>query len=339
MPAHVRSDVRHLDPVDLVVAVHRMVETVLPVHRHLRHAVPVDKQEPRLAADHRLNGRLLPVLEDPEETPEHFFRHGELPCAGIGLCRFQDVFHPARPLELRIDIDDPVLHVKVGDRQTAELGNAHPGMEQDIENLVVFAVAVVVVDELQEVPHLLPRDGFPGVAVVHHNRSELELKRVLPQDVIIDRHLECRSQDAPYRVDRAVALAVLLHLDQEQLGVRHMDVHDLPVSKILLHKEVLHEIVVRPGIRLDPGLGLKVTFDQLHHRHALPERVREVSQVVPQLLLHLSQGEPSLFPGGQRVRLLEPPAVHEMRLPVQAVLELVFTVCPDGLALPQDAVL
>lgn len=255
------------------------------------------------------------------------------------LSRFQYVFHPARPLELRVDVDDSVLHVKVGDCQAAELGDTHPGMEQDIEDLIVLAVAVVVVDELQEVPHLLPRDGFPGVAVVHHNRSELELKRVLPQDVIIDRHLERRAQDAPDRVDRAVSLAVLLHLDQEQLGVRHVDVHDLPVSKILLRKEVLHKVVVRPGMRLDPGLGLKVPFDQLHHRHSLPERISEVRKVVPQLLLHLAQREPHLFPGGQRVRLLEPPAVHEMRLPVQAVLELIFTVCPDGLALPQDAVL
>ena len=39
MAAHVRSDVRHLHPVDLVAAVDHMVEPVLPVHRSHRHSL------------------------------------------------------------------------------------------------------------------------------------------------------------------------------------------------------------------------------------------------------------------------------------------------------------
>ena len=34
-----------------------------------------------------------------------------------------------------IDVDDPVLHIQVTDRQPTELRDAHPGMEQDVKML------------------------------------------------------------------------------------------------------------------------------------------------------------------------------------------------------------
>ena len=42
-------------------------------------------------------------------------------------------------------------------------------MEQDVYRLVVLAVTIVVVDELQEFVHLLFRDRFSGHGIIHHH--------------------------------------------------------------------------------------------------------------------------------------------------------------------------
>ena len=73
--------------------------------------------------------------------------HGNLARTGIGFRFLYDVLHGARALQLVVDVDDAVFHIKVPDGQSAELGNTHPGMEEDVEHLVVFPVAAAVMDE------------------------------------------------------------------------------------------------------------------------------------------------------------------------------------------------
>ncbi len=70
--------------------------------------------------------------------------------SGIRLCLLDHVLHLACALQLMVDVDDPVLHIQIADRQSAEFTDAHAGMEKDVENIVVFVVHVVVVAELQE---------------------------------------------------------------------------------------------------------------------------------------------------------------------------------------------
>ena len=73
-----------------------------------------------------------------------------------------------------VNVDDPFLHIEVAERQAAELRNAHPGMKQDIEDLVVFAVAIIVVHEFEELSHLVLRDGFSRHAIVDHYPGKLK---------------------------------------------------------------------------------------------------------------------------------------------------------------------
>ena len=98
MPADVRSDVRQLLPVDLVVAAHCMVEPVLPVHGHFRHAVLVQIQKPCVAANHLLYLRSFPILQDRLKAAEDLLCHGELPGACISLGRLDHVLHLGGPL-------------------------------------------------------------------------------------------------------------------------------------------------------------------------------------------------------------------------------------------------
>ena len=55
-----------------------------------------------------------------------------------------------------VDGDDIPLQVYVPKGQSAEFRNAHARMEQDVNCLIVFAVDDVIMDEFQELPHLLP---------------------------------------------------------------------------------------------------------------------------------------------------------------------------------------
>lgn len=80
-------------------------------------------------------------------------------------------------------------------------------MEKDIDHFVILAVDIVVIDEFQELPHLVLCDGFPCHAVIDHHPGKLKAERILHQHV--NRHLESRAQDAPHGLDGAVMPPVL----------------------------------------------------------------------------------------------------------------------------------
>ena len=94
-----------------------------------------------------------------------------------------------------IDVNDAVLHVKVTQRESAELTDSHACMEKDVEDLVVLAVYIIVVNELEEVLHLLRGNGFPGLFGINDDSGQLETERILHQHVIVYRHLESRTKD------------------------------------------------------------------------------------------------------------------------------------------------
>ena len=49
MSAHMRSDIRHLHPVDIIVPAYHMIESVLPMHRYKWHIVFIIEQESAIA--------------------------------------------------------------------------------------------------------------------------------------------------------------------------------------------------------------------------------------------------------------------------------------------------
>lgn len=67
--------------------------------------------------------------------------------------------------------------------------------EKDVEDLVVLAIYIIVVNELEEVLHLLWGNGFPGLFSIDDDPGQLETERILHQHVIVYRHLECRTKD------------------------------------------------------------------------------------------------------------------------------------------------
>ena len=62
MATHVRSDVRHLHPVYLVVAVDHVIEAMLPMHRYQRHPLIIQVQESGITINHLFKSWRLPVF-------------------------------------------------------------------------------------------------------------------------------------------------------------------------------------------------------------------------------------------------------------------------------------
>ena len=121
VPAYVRSDAGQLHPIDLVVAVHHVLEPVLPVHGYLGRPVFIQVEEAGAAVYHDLLLGLSPFCNDGLEAFVDFICHWQHP--GSGAC-FSGIYvevHMGIPLQLMIDVDDPVLHVQVTKGKSAEL--------------------------------------------------------------------------------------------------------------------------------------------------------------------------------------------------------------------------
>ena len=99
-------------------------------------------------------------------------------------------------------------------------------MEENIDHFVIFTVGIIVMNKLQELVHLVPRNRFPGRAAVHEHAHQLKSERVLVQDIIVYCHLESGTKNTSHALNRRIAPAVRLQFDQEELGVLCFDFAD-----------------------------------------------------------------------------------------------------------------
>ena len=131
---------------------------------------------------------------------------------GIGLDTFNVNRHP-RTLKLVVDVDDAVLHIQVPEGQSTELGNSHSGVGQHENYLIVLAVDIVVMNEFQELSHLIRFDRLTGNAVIYYHPGKLKTERILQDQIIVYCHLEDRSQntaDCFHGTVRKLPIVILL---------------------------------------------------------------------------------------------------------------------------------
>ena len=140
-------------------------------------------------------------------------------------------------------------------------------MEQDVYCLIIFTVAVIIMNELQEFSHLVFGDRFPGHAVVHHHACKLKAEGILLQAVIIHSHPESWTKDTADRLYGAVPLPIMLEIYQKKLSVRGLYFPDLLPVEVFFLKDVRHEVVIHPRGRLHADFGLQISLNQLHHCH------------------------------------------------------------------------
>ena len=123
------------------------------------------------------------------------------------------------------------VEINTGSGQSAKLGDSQSGMKQDVDPVIVAAEVLVAFDEGEEPSLLVPCDGLSCHAVVYNDGGKLEVKGILPDQVIIDGHAESRTQHTADRVDRAVAFALfLLQFDQPDLCIGKLDFINAPTA-------------------------------------------------------------------------------------------------------------
>lgn len=91
-----RSYIRHLHPVNIVLPSDHVVEPVLPGHCHQRVPVIIVEKESRIAVNYFFRLRWLPVLNDGLKHIYHILGYRNLPCSGIGLRGFKDILITGR---------------------------------------------------------------------------------------------------------------------------------------------------------------------------------------------------------------------------------------------------
>lgn len=109
-----------------------------------------------------------------------------------------------------VDCDDVVFQVDVLDGKSTEFRDSHSRMEQDVKGFVIFTVHIVIPDEFEELPHLVFRDGFSCDRIIHNHSGKFKPKGILDEDIIVHRHLKCRTEDTSHGLDGTVPSAVIL---------------------------------------------------------------------------------------------------------------------------------
>jgi hypothetical protein len=93
--------------------------------------------------------------------------------------------------------DSLLFEVNVGNGQSAELRDTQACIKQDEDPVVIFAVTLVLLDELQESSLLSSGDGISGDTVIDHNRCQLKLEGILVDQIILQRHFKGRPYNTP----------------------------------------------------------------------------------------------------------------------------------------------
>ena len=125
----------------------------------------------------------------------------------------------------------------------------------------------VLCHKFQKSPFLLSCDSFPCHTVVHNNSGKLKLKRILAYQIIIDSHLESRSNNTPYRMNGTVTPSVLLQFDKPAFSVRQFHFINSLLPEILFFDDVDHKFIISFGIVAYSCFLQEIFFYQFQNGH------------------------------------------------------------------------
>ena len=74
-----------------------------------------------------------------------------------------------------VNVNNPFLHIQILQCQPAKFRDTHSRVEKDINYFVILTVYIIVMDEFQELTHLLSGYRLPGHTVIDHHRSKLKV--------------------------------------------------------------------------------------------------------------------------------------------------------------------
>lgn len=335
--AYMRGNLGKFLFVDAIVLAEGELEVLLPVHRNLRHVVFVQKQESAHPVNDGLDRWVGTLLKDCLETFFDFLGHGHESLAAFRFGAFDVVPHIAAPLQLLVDADASVFEIEVRFCEAAELRDAQPRVEEDVEHFVISRVMLISLDEIEEPALVLWGQGLARNGVVDEHGGELEVERVAPDEVVFLRKLESWAKYSSNAVNRAVAFPELaLKIDEPIFRVERRYIAGFPASELVLGERVHNRLIACARSRAHRRLGRDVLFNQFENGH--PAWCNAVKQIALHLLLDFAEAQPRLFTLGREVVRGERPRVLVLRLASRVFeLEIVLAVRALSLSLAKDA--
>ena len=109
------------------------------------------------------------------------------------------------------------VEVNICPCQTVQLAHTQAGSQQNHNVIIVIPAAVL--HELQILLLLLLGQRIAYIGILRHHIRQLELERVLADDVIIHRHFKCRSDNALQHTDGVLLDAAVVQKHEPALCV------------------------------------------------------------------------------------------------------------------------
>ena len=262
------------DPADRLVE--RLAVVDVPVH--------VQEDEIRIPVYVRRAGdpRQLLVLLLHLECPHDGIGDRDLPDARLRLRGVDGVAAASFLVVLVVVVDERVVdadvflpralvRMDVAVAQAGTFPEAHPRVQQDIEDRVPVPVLRVVLHVVQEQLLLLPCQRFPFLGIVPDGQPHLPdhvVGRVLADHVVIHRDLQDLVQHGMDVVQRGKGEAfVFYEIDIESPDVRPFDMPEPVPAEDRLHMLVVHVHIVLLRAVLDPALEVFPELVQVVQRH------------------------------------------------------------------------
>ena len=123
-------------------------------------------------------------MKDCLEAFFDFLGHGYVSLAAFRFGAFDVVPHIAAPLQLLVDADASVFEVEVRFCEAAELRDAQPRVEEDVERFIISRVMLISLDEIEEPALVLWGQGLARNGVIDEYGGKLEVERVAPDEVV-----------------------------------------------------------------------------------------------------------------------------------------------------------
>ena len=146
--AHMRRDIRHLHPIDIIVSADHVVESVLPVHCYKWHSIIIIKQESTVAINGFFHFRSISVLDDCLKHLCYILCYRQYPCSSICLCGFYDISHIRCSLQLVVDIHCSFLQINILQCQSTKFRDSHSCMKEYVHHFIIFTVHHIVMHKL-----------------------------------------------------------------------------------------------------------------------------------------------------------------------------------------------
>ncbi len=147
MTAHMRRDLRKFHAIDAIILLHRLLEVLLPVHRHHQLSILIEPKESGVPINHSLHLQLRSSGKNALKCFIHIILHRNHSCTGIGLCCI-NIDQCSGLLKLVINIDGSVLHIQIMNRQPCELRYTHPRLKQNVHPVIITAGKLPFFDEI-----------------------------------------------------------------------------------------------------------------------------------------------------------------------------------------------